>query len=423
VLKAAFPLSADDAAKVVEALRLPSASLHAGIDLPELIEMFERGVGGIRVVRVHKTRVRYTVEGCMAELSDITADGVATRTIAIESDDADAVVRAIDSLGLGAFVNTSYPRGLTMLLDGVPDRHAVIDVGTNSVKFHIAEQDPAGSWRALADRAEVTRLGEGMATTNRIGEPALERTVATICGMTAEAKERGARTITAVGTAVFRIAANASDAVAAIREHCGVRLEVLSGDEEARLAYVATVSALAPAAATTVVFDTGGGSSQFTFGHGASIDERFSVDVGAARMTDRFHLDRAVSADAVREAMTAISKDLSCLDGRAAPELLVGMGGAVTNITAVSLALDPYDPDAIQGAIVTAAEIDRQIELYRTLDAEGRRSITGLQSNRGAVILAGACIVRTILEAIGKDRLTVSDRGLRHGLLAERFGQ
>jgi len=99
------------------------------------------------------------------------------------------------------------------------------------------------------------------------------------------------------------------------------------------------------------------------------------------------------------------------------------MGGAVTNITAVSLGLADYDPDAIQGATVTAAQVDRQIELYRGLDAEGRRSITGLQPNRGAVILAGACIVRTILEKLGKDRLTASDRGLRHGLVAERFSQ
>lgn len=424
VMKAVFPLSAVDAAKVVEALRLPvSTSLRAGVDLQELIERFERGGGCIRAVRVHKKRVRYTVEGCMAELSDITANGKATRTIAIESEDADAVVRAVETLGLGDYVNTSYPRGLAMLIDGVPDRHAVIDVGTNSVKFHIGEQDRTGSWRTHADRAEVTRLGEGLATTNRIGEPALKRTIAAIAGMTAEAKDRSARTITTVGTAAFRTAANASEAIAAIREQTHVQLEVLTGDEEARLAYLATIRALGPVATTIVVFDTGGGSSQFTFGRGASIDERFSVDVGAARLTDRFNLDRAVSVDVVREVMASLSNELARLEGRAVPDCLVGMGGAVTNITAVSLGLVDYDPDAIQGAIVTAAEIDRQIELYRALHAEERRSVIGLQPNRGAVILAGACIVRTILEKLGKDRMTVSDRGLRHGLVAELFSQ
>lgn len=424
VMKAAFPLSADDAAKVIAALGLPaSTSLGAGVDLQALLKILEREGDGVRPVRVHKKRVRHTVEGCMAELSDVTVDGKATRTIAVESEDAEAVMRAVETLGAGDYVNTSYPRGLAMLIDEVPDRHAVIDVGTNSVKLHIGEQDRTGAWRSHFDRAEVTRLGEGLATTNRIGEPALERTVAAIAAMTAEAKERGARTITAVGTAVFRIAANASEAIAAIRERCGLQLEVLTGSEEARLAYLATIRSLAPAAATIVVFDTGGGSSQFTFGHGASIDERFSVDVGAARVTDRFDLDRAVSAQVVRDAAASIANDLARLDERSPPDMVVGMGGAVTNIAAVSLGLADYDPDAVQGATVTAAEIERQIEVYRALDAEGRRSITGLQPNRGAVILAGACIVRAILEKLGKDRVTVSDRGLRHGLVAERFSQ
>jgi exopolyphosphatase/guanosine-5'-triphosphate,3'-diphosphate pyrophosphatase len=75
----------------------------------------------------------------------------------------------------------------------------------------------------------------------------------------------------------------------------------------------------------------------------------------------------------------------------------------------------------VQGTVLDRAEIDRQIELYRTKDAEGRRQIVGLQANRAAVILAGACIVRCILTKLGSDTLTVSDRGLRHGLLVERF--
>jgi exopolyphosphatase/guanosine-5'-triphosphate,3'-diphosphate pyrophosphatase len=76
----------------------------------------------------------------------------------------------------------------------------------------------------------------------------------------------------------------------------------------------------------------------------------------------------------------------------------------------------------VQGATLDRVEIDRQIELYRTRTADERRDIVGLQPNRAEVILAGACIVRTVLEKLGRDSLTVSDRGLRHGLLVERFG-
>ena len=98
------------------------------------------------------------------------------------------------------------------------------------------------------------------------------------------------------------------------------------------------------------------------------------------------------------------------------------MGGAVTNLAAVKHELATYDPDVVQGAVLDRAEIDRQIELYRTRTSEQRRSIVGLQPKRADVILAGACIVRTVLAKLGCDALTVSDRGLRHGLLEERFG-
>jgi exopolyphosphatase / guanosine-5'-triphosphate,3'-diphosphate pyrophosphatase len=100
---------------------------------------------------------------------------------------------------------------------------------------------------------------------------------------------------------------------------------------------------------------------------------------------------------------------------------VVGMGGAVTNLAAVKHGLAVYDPDVVQGTVLDRAEIDRQIELYRTRDAEQRHAIVGLQANRAAVILAGACIVRSILTKLGCDALTVSDRGLRHGLIVERF--
>jgi exopolyphosphatase/guanosine-5'-triphosphate,3'-diphosphate pyrophosphatase len=188
------------------------------------------------------------------------------------------------------------------------------------------------------------------------------------------------------------------------------------------LAYLAALAGLGQLEGDAVVFDTGGGSSQFTFGRGTQVDERFSVDVGAARYTEQFGLDGVVGDDDLAAALAAISADLDRLDGRPAPQALVGMGGAMTNLTAVRLGLATYDPDAVQGAVLQRAEVDRQIRLYRSQDAESRRSIVGLQPKRAEVILAGACIVRTVMDKLGQDQLTVSDRGLRHGLLVERFG-
>jgi exopolyphosphatase/guanosine-5'-triphosphate,3'-diphosphate pyrophosphatase len=298
----------------------------------------------------------------------------------------------------------------------------VIDIGTNSVKFHLGERTDDGSWRTIVDRAEVTRLGEGLGERAVITPEALKRTMAVVANMVEEATQKGALAIVAVGTAGLRIAQNRDDVIEAIREQAGVTVEVISGEEESRLAYVAVQVGLGLTEGSLVVFDTGGGSSQFTFGEGSRVDERFSVEVGAVRYTERYGLDSAVSSETLDAALEAISDDLSSLDGRPIPDALVGMGGAITNITAVSFSLAPYDPDVVQGAILDRDEVARQIELYRSMDAMGRRSIVGLQPKRADVILAGACIVATVMEKLSRASLTVSDRGLRHGLTVERFG-
>jgi exopolyphosphatase/guanosine-5'-triphosphate,3'-diphosphate pyrophosphatase len=332
------------------------------------------------------------------------------------------VIRVVRELGLGDYLNTSYPKGLSALLDDVPARYAVIDVGTNSVKFHVGERAADGSWRTVVDRAELTRLGEGLEAQGRIGAEPIERTATAIEGMVEEAKRQHVLALAAVGTAGLRIASNGAEVVAAIQARTGVSVEVISGEEESRLAYLATRAALGRRSGSLVVFDTGGGSSQFTFGHDTTVDERFSVNVGAVRYTERYALDRVVPPPVLREAMAAIATDLSRIDGHRAPDTLVAMGGATTNIAAVKHQMARYDATVVQGTVLDRAEIDRQIELYRSRDAAGRRSVVGLQPKRADVILAGACIIRTVMEKLGKQELTVSDRGLRHGVLAERFG-
>jgi exopolyphosphatase/guanosine-5'-triphosphate,3'-diphosphate pyrophosphatase len=240
--------------------------------------------------------------------------------------------------------------------------------------------------------------------------------------MADEARRDHALAIAAVGTEGLRQATNGAEVVDTIQRRTGVRVEVISGQEEGRLAYLAVRAGLGPVDGRIAIFDTGGGSSQFTFGDGDHVEEQFSVPVGAVRFTEEFHLDGVVTHDELRAALAAVAAALHRLDNRPRPDILVGMGGAITNITAVMHGLAKYDPEVVQGSVLDRAEIDRQIELYRSKDAEGRRSIVGLQPKRAEVILAGANVIRTVMERLGVDRLTVSDRGLRHGVLVERFG-
>jgi exopolyphosphatase/guanosine-5'-triphosphate,3'-diphosphate pyrophosphatase len=423
VMKQPFPLPAVSAAEVFASLGLAKPSLaRDAYSLDEFIRELAAPGGAMQPVSVRKRRVRYTVGGCTSEVTDVQAEGKSTRSIAIEAEDPGAVVAAVASVGLDGYFNTSYGPGLRALLDGAPERYAVIDVGTNSVKLHVCERDADGSWRTIVDRAEVTRLGEGLAGAGEIAPDAAERTAGAIAEMSDEAKRDGVRAIVAVGTAGLRIAHNSAAVLDTIRARTGISIQVIPGEEEGRLADLAARAGLRSPQGALVVFDTGGGSTQFTFGQGSRVDEQFSVDVGAARYAERFGLAGAVEPDVVRGALAAIAADLSRIDGRPPPDALVAMGGAVTNIAAVKHRLSKYDPDVVQGTVLDRAEIDRQIEMYRSRDSAERRSIVGLQPKRAEVILAGACIVRTVMNMLGQGSLTVSDRGLRHGVLVERFG-
>ena len=170
------------------------------------------------------------------------------------------------------------------------------------------------------------------------------------------------------------------------------------------------------------MFDSGGGSTQFTFADGDALEEQFSLDVGAVNVAERYGLQGVVDDGALDAALAGIEASLGRLRDRPTGAAVVGMGGTITNLTAVQHGLTTYDPAVVHGSVLPLAEIERQIALYRGRTADERRTIPGLQPKRAEVILGGACIVRTVLTMLGADSLRVNDHGLRYGLLAERFG-
>ncbi len=423
VMKTGFPLSVDEVASVLLALGVEAPS---PLSLPDytLRAFLDEMVGpspDLLAVEVHKRRERFTLNGCMAELTEVGTSHATTHTIAIESEDASRVIATVREVGLASRPNVSFVRGLKALVRFGTERFAVVDVGTNSVKFHIGERHPDGGWRKIVDRATPTRLGDGLQETGRLNPEPMQRTVEAIADMAEEARRHRVAAIAGVGTAGLRMAPNSEEFLAAVQTRSGLLLEIISGEQEGHLAYLAAMAGIGPVAGSRVVFDTGGGSSQFTFGSGDRVEERFSVNVGAVRYTERYGLDHVVTAETLDEALAALDQDLVRLDGRPTPDVLVAMGGAVTNLAAVKHGLAQYDADVVQGTVLDRSEIDRQIALYCRLDLEGRRQVVGLQPQRADIILAGACVVRTVLGKLGKDALTVSDRGLRHGVLEDRF--
>jgi exopolyphosphatase / guanosine-5'-triphosphate,3'-diphosphate pyrophosphatase len=422
VLKGTFPLAAEDARTALTALGVSAEEVGSeAYTLDELIGELVEPNPALTAVHVHKRRAHYHVAGAMAEVSEVKVGPRTARTVAVEAEDPALVAAAMRKLLVTDLPNVCVPRGLKTLVGFDPVRFAVIDVGTNSVKLHVGERRAGDVWRTIVDRAEVTRLGEGLRETETLQPEPLRRTADAIVGMVGEARRAGVAEIAAVATAGMRIASNSSALIDAVQERCGVGIEVISGEQEARLAYLAATSELDVGTGALAGFDTGGGSTEFAFGRGDHLEEHFSLDVGAAPLTELFGLGGPVSEQQLATALDAIAAELSRLDGRPHPAKLVGLGGALTNLAAVKHGLAVYDPDVVQGTILKRAEVDRQIGLYRTRTADQRREIVGLQPKRAEVILAGACIVRTVLDKLRCDELTVSDRGLRHGLLVERF--
>ena len=171
----------------------------------------------------------------------------------------------------------------------------------------------------MVDRAEVTRLGEGLRESGEIAPAAWERTSAALCAMVAEARAAGAAHLVALGTMGMRSAGNSAAFIAAVQARCGVAIEVIDGAEEGRLAYLAVQAGVGLPDGAVTVFDTGGGSTQVTIGQGARVLERFSLEVGAVRFTEQFGLGGVVSRATLDAALAAIAKDLGRLTARPHP--------------------------------------------------------------------------------------------------------
>src|SRR3954462_6867885 len=156
------------------------------------------GNDDVRLVRVHKRRARYAVYGYMAQVTELGLERSTTRTLAIEAEDPARVRATVHGLGLDGRPLACMARGLKAEVGLDRPRYATIDVGTNSVKFYVGQREQDGTWRTIVDRAEGTRLGEGLSDAGSLGGEPVERTVVAITGMVGEARAAGAEQVAAV---------------------------------------------------------------------------------------------------------------------------------------------------------------------------------------------------------------------------------
>ena len=306
----------------------------------------------------------------------------------------------------------------------MPERVAVVDIGTNSTRLLVADVASDERLTELERRAKVTRLGDGLERTGVLDDAAMARVFATLAEYRECIDAHGAQRAVGVLTSAVRDAANGAEFTAAVRDRYGIDGRTIDGDEEARLTFLGATSERPPDDATpTVVIDIGGGSTELVAGTGHEMTFHVSTQLGVVRHTER-HL---ATDPPTRPELDALAAEVRATIERAVPpevrtatQAAVAVAGTATSLGTIDLNLDRHVGAAVHGhrvPIGTCREILRS--LASLTDAE-RRNVRGLHPDRAPTIVAGLVILVEALEAFNLDSIEVSDHDiLRGAALAE----
>ncbi|HEY6533207.1 MAG TPA: Ppx/GppA phosphatase family protein [Acidimicrobiales bacterium] len=292
---------------------------------------------------------------------------------------------------------------------------AAIDCGTNSVRLLVSEDGRTTLERLM----RITRLGQGVGASGRLDPAAIERTV-TVLGEYREVMDRfGVERVRMSATSAARDAANRDEFFSAAEATVGVRPELLSGEEEGRLSFLGATADLDPADGPFLVFDIGGGSTEFTYGTTGS-EATVSTDMGCVRITEAWLQSDPPTAVELSQALSIIDIHLDDVvrEIPRAPEAatFVGLAGTVSTAAAVELGLATYDRDRIHHFRLTKAAVE---DVFRTLATEPlaqRVHNPGLERERADVIVGGMCVFVGLMRRLGIAECLVSESDILDGL-------
>ena len=303
---------------------------------------------------------------------------------------------------------------------------ASIDVGTNSTRLLVAESDGAGTPLRTTERLmTITRLGQGVDKTGALAPEAVERTVDTLRSYreVLDRHDVPVARIRMTATSASRDASNRDVFFDAAETVVGVRPELITGDEEARLSFLGATSDLDPGRGPFLVFDLGGGSTEFVFGTGGAEPEvrgAISLDVGCVRLTERFFTSDPPAPEDLTAAISYtdawLDDVLRMIPGVTEAATVIGVAGTVTTIAAVEQGLATYDRDKIHHFVLTKAAAE---DVFRTLATESRADRIhnpGLEEARADVIVGGCCALVAIYRRFGLDDILVSEADILDGL-------
>jgi len=301
-------------------------------------------------------------------------------------------------------------------------RLAAVDLGTNTLHLLVVEASRA-EWRVLHADQVVTRLGEGQAATGILQPAAMRRTAEVVASFCRRAEGLGVHDVRIVGTSAVRNAANRAEFLAMVRSSSGRPVRVISGEQEARLTLLGVRQGFSELKGQLLLFDIGGGSTEFALSREGRAPEAVSVKIGVVELAERFmdegRLDPARYDAMAAEIGTRLAAGLTGAILRHGAPVLVGSAGTVTTLAALDLGLESYDPARVHGHGLTRLAVTRLTARLASLTLAERAALPCLEPGRADLIIPGSAICLEAMDRLGFDALVVSDRGLREGIVYE----
>lgn len=307
-------------------------------------------------------------------------------------------------------------------------RFAAVDLGSLTVRLAVAERTGLGRYKVLGHYRQVTGLGEGLTRDNLLAPEPIARTLKALGSFVQIMQAEGVKISRVVATQAVRQAQNRETFVRQVQEVLGQPVFILTPEEEARLSLQGVLSVLAPeiiAAPELVVFDVGGGSSEWALIREGQALQFASLPLGVLTLSQTFPLGDPPQA----EALTAMIQEIRrCLEEFQQQHLqpflqgtprLVGTAGAVTTLAALALVMSTYDASRVNNLLLTKGQVAALTELLCRLSEADRARLPGMEPAKAGVMVAGALIILSILEVCRQASLVVIDAGLLEGVLGE----
>ena len=303
-------------------------------------------------------------------------------------------------------------------------RVAAIDCGTNSIRLLIADIE-SNKLREVVRDMEIVRLGQGVDQTGEFHPDAIKRTLAAVDKYAAEIARRGVQKIRFCATSATRDATNRELFTDGVRERLGIDVEVITGDEEARLSFIGAIQELDSNLGPFLVVDIGGGSTEFVFGD-SEVEAAKSVNIGCVRMSERhFKNDppEATQIELARSDIQAAIAQAAALVPITQAKTLVAVAGTATTVAAAALNLEVYDRYSIHLSHISAANVHKTFEMFMGKNRDERMKLGYMHPGRVDVITAGALVLSEIMKATGAHEFVTSETDILDGIALSIGGE